>query len=585
MDKVNKCFSKVNILIIIEFIIVFIFQFYYLSLLTANIPLMDYWRYIHEIGEKVMNNNLSLLDFWTPSAGVHRNPLLYILLCINIKYFNYNVPLEINAGTVILCVNACFVYYIFRNIIKAEKPWNYKDQLLFLPILLSVLNINQWEILTEQFSLTFMFRIFIYNIIFINVDKYCKNDKKWIRSTLIINALIFVSILLLSQGYFPAFVGTIACILILNFILDFREYRYRYLYKYVSIFIVMLIAVGIYLNGISVNANNKGNMFNQIFDFIFKGDLIKSNLIMFAATILPTAYIQKYGLNLYLIIGCIVALIVIFSIFLYIKQKMYKKTYYPIMLILYAWFNIILISFARVTSFDLNYLATSRYVVETTMLLVGAFWILLYVYITKVNKYFNKVIVIIFVASIILFTNSRIDEVRTAPYRKIYSNNLISTMLNIENASNEEIDAFQAGNRQLVYNGISFLKKYNKGYFYSHKNWDDERVLMGSDTWPNIYDDGWVGKKCLINIKTKDKGIIIIKGYLVDWKNKGEKIDIYNNKKYYTTYSFDNNEFSIEIIGKANTNNVINIISNFEIIPQNTDKRELSYIITSVDSE
>jgi len=571
-----------NIIIILGIVLLFIFQCCYLNLSTSNIPLMDYWRYIHEIGEKVMTNSLSLKDFWTPSANVHRNPLLYFLLTFNIKFFHYNVLIEIFAGAIILCLISFFIYFTLRKRSYKSIHWSIKEQLIYTSISLAVFNLNQWEIMTEQFSLTFMLRILIYNYIFWRLDSFLLNDKKY-GKTFINALLIFFTILLCSQGYFPALIGAIICGLILNAVINFKEEKIKYLIHYIILIAFMIIASYIYLFGLDlISGTNGGAKSRILLSFIFDGTLLKSILIMLASIIIPTSYLQKYGVNIYYFIGMIMALFVIFTIYIYFKNKIYKNTYYPIMLILYAGINIILISFARVNAFDLTYLVSSRYVVETNMLLIGTLWIIFYSYINRSNQKRSREMMVILVSAVftILLLNIRSVEMSIAPYRKDYGDNLIKMMTNIEKTSEEDLASFQAGNSQLVVEGVHFLKKYQLGYFHNH-NGERDSVLL-SDDWSTLYEDGWASKKCKINVKTSNQGLIMLKGFLTEWHNQGESLEIYLNGEHYNTYCLDKNEFDIELKGYPNKENVVNIISNFQITPKPPDIRELSYVIQSI---
>jgi hypothetical protein len=134
---------------------------------------------------------------------------------------------------------------------------------------------NQWEILTEEFSLTFMLRIIIYNIIFWIIDKYCKKENKSFKETALLGFLLFCTIILCSQGYFPALVGTILLIFIIHNIFIYHE-KINNIIKYGCIVIFMLLAVTIYMQGLQVNTTNKSGFFVNFITFILNGNIFKA---------------------------------------------------------------------------------------------------------------------------------------------------------------------------------------------------------------------------------------------------------------------------------------------------------------------
>ena len=57
-------------------------------------------------------------------------------------------------------------------------------------------------------------------------------------------------------------------------------------------------------------------------------------------------------------------------------------------------------------------------------------------------------------------------EIKIQNYRKIYCDNLINMMLNIEEYSDDELAVFQAGDPNLVRDGVELMKKYKLGIFH-----------------------------------------------------------------------------------------------------------------------
>ena len=58
-----------------------------------------------------------------------------------------------------------------------------------------------------------------------------------------------------------------------------------------------------------------------------------------------------------------------------------------------------------------------------------------------------------------------IAELKRAPYRKQYDDNLIQMMFQIEEYPDDELYLFQANSPEMVRSGIDIMKKYHLGVF------------------------------------------------------------------------------------------------------------------------
>lgn len=60
-----------------------------------------------------------------------------------------------------------------------------------------------------------------------------------------------------------------------------------------------------------------------------------------------------------------------------------------------------------------------------------------------------------------------ITELKISKYRKIYYDNLIEMMLNLDDYTDDELTPFQAQMPEQVRNGVMLMKKYRLGIFYN----------------------------------------------------------------------------------------------------------------------
>jgi len=597
-DKIQNYFKE-NYISISAIFGLFVLLLFYLKITTTNVPIMDYWRYMNEITEKVFNDTLEFSDLWK-NIGVQRNPLIYFLLTINMKYFGLNTQIEIYSGAIIMAFNALIIFKIYYiNIIKYHNQYKKVGQVLFVIIALAVFNFNQWEIITLQFSLSFMVRIMMYLIIFMLVDNFLICNNKNFKNVLIISLLIFITVCLVSQGYFPALVGTIIVLIFLHFILSYKSKHKMNINYYLIIFISILLSSIIYLYGITSDIQGS-NSIKLFIHSLLNGEFLKGSILMLGTSILNSNLISNpENITLFYIIGLIILFSYIFALFIYFKNKMYERTYFPIMLITYSLINIVLIIYARMNLFNLTYLIASRYVCETTLGIIGILFILLdYIlkildnnnsqrsFSTKVMNNFSKLIIIIISISLCYTT---LTEMKTGPYRKAYFENLVEMMIDIDNIPDDKLGAFQANNPDMVRSGVILMKKYKLGVFndnnlvlynnYIGSTLNTAKIING------IYEDGWIEKEAQFKIKTGDIGKIIINGYYPRPVTGNETINIYIDDKLNQSIKIEEESFIIEIDTKINSIANVKIINTFDFSANEPDIRRLSFILSSVEGK
>lgn len=452
-------------------LVMFLILVYYLYISTLNVPVMDYWRYLNEIGEKIFDNTLTFRDVWK-NVGVQRNPLIYTLFAVNIKYFNYNTQIEIFLGALILAINSFIIFDRYRKTtLKLNIENKNNIEFLFIPILFAIFNLNQWEILTLEFSLAFMLRIMMYLIIFIKVDELLLGEKTEFKNVISICIILFFTICFMSQGYFPALVGSIILVVCIDLIFYNKSFKYLKIKYILFISIAIVLSFIVYLYGITPS-NDESISFKEILKFILDGEFFKGFILMLGASILNVGLITNIkNISLFYIVGSIVFIISVYSIYIYFRRGINKKSYLPIMLILYSFINIALIIYARIHVFDLVYIISSRYTVETTIGILGVLLILAYNILTYKSKndkkdkpIFNKYLFFMMIITIFLLYTG-LTEIKTGPYRKLYGDGLVKIMVDIENYEDSELTPFQATEEHMVRDGVELMKKYELGIF------------------------------------------------------------------------------------------------------------------------
>lgn len=448
--------KKENRIFAIGIIIALIYQLYYLWKATCNVPLMDYWHYINMFVEKMYTGNLNILDIWQ-NDGIHRSPLQFIYFLLNVKFFHLNVQVEIFGGALLMGLTCIMLYYRLMKECNSND-WRIRGG-IGIAILIAVYNANQYELLTEEFALSFASRMILFLLSFLCTSNYLEERNEW-KYAIGLGSLYIVTIISVGSGYFPAYVAIILFVILWN-ICETKGEKIKQ-----SLFLVLCLMIGtlIYLNGmfdvVSVTSAQSIGVIQ------FMKNYMIGVIAMLGVSIIGGDCAQ----NITLLAGVIVFSIYLCSAILYIKRKYYKITYVPMLLYGYAVCAMGLIYMGRMDVYGLHYAFASRYVCETNVAFIGFIWIgAIYLADNSDNGLFNKQKAIYLICVTILAVGVLISDYqqwKIAPYRKIYGEKLIEGMSHIEDLSDEDFQAYQDGREQVI-NAVQVMEKYKLGIYRS----------------------------------------------------------------------------------------------------------------------
>jgi hypothetical protein len=574
-------------IIIFGITVIFVFQINYLIIATRNVPIMDYWRYINDFGEKIMLGNISLMDYWT-SYGGHRSPLQLGLFFLNIRFFGYNTQIEIFGGLLFQLLSSLCIINVFMKKNINKKKYDLKIQLLSLSFLLAVFSLNQWEILTLEFSLAFMIRIFCYIGIFILLN-HCLFDMNSYKDHIIIISFLIINIIcFIGQAYFIAFIGAISIITFVHFLINYSKDKLIYLKNYLCLYSAAIIGTIIYLRNSGYISQING--INKISIGIFLLNFIKGTLLMLGSSLCQNISTSHYKLGI--LLGMLIALLYIFALVLYFKKKKYLKTYLPFLLIIYCFINIIIIVYTRSFRFNLSYLTSSRYTCETTLGLIGIFWIFAEEILNskKLLGYFNniKLFSVYFSFSIIVVGLISVAYVENdiGFYRGKNFENIRDIIPFADSMTDEELkwNLFQT-EPKLLRSGISLLKKHNLNVFNTNYN---SVMFIGfyvNDTKKERF-PCFINGNASIKVVNKTANHLKLVGYCPENMPKNYLTVIINDKESVSVEIIPGDSYNIELDFENLFENItINLITEKTYIPKNEgwndDIRELGAYILS----
>lgn len=594
MSKVKQTIidNKVAIFFLLLFFSIYLVYVYNVSF---NVPHMDMWLGLDILIEKIFNGDFNFKDIYPVPHGEYISPLGSLLQYISIKYLVLNTQISTFSASFCLLAESIILYYAFKKFVITEHfDHTERAQLLFLPILLGVYNLNQWEILSYEAALFFTLRIASYVFAFLFFDIILHKKKYRLYYFIIAGIICFFIIIILSFAYFPSAIFSLGVCVALHMGLTYKKDKFTFFKYYFLIALFVLVSALIFLIGYqpSPQPYQGGEAVNNGIVKLFI--LVAQSILVMSASVFIHQSTVDGNLVPYYIIGSLIFIVSILCFILYFIRKLYLKTYLPFMLIVYAYCNMLFIIATRLFRFGVQYLSSSRYVVETTLLFIGIVWILLNeVSIQLQNKSRSRLVIpsILILLLCSLTINSNLKEFNIAPYRKDSFKQVAYLMQNIETVSDSELGICQAPASE-VRKGVETLRKYNLSIFHNLES-DSELTKMVDDyssipaltpiMISGIYDDSWVGEKGEFLFKTGQSGQILITGYY-PFEIEGNELITVNYDENSLNYYIEQELFTIQIQAEPYKTVTVELNSAFYHISP-ADVRKLSFLISSITGD
>lgn len=582
-----------NKLFIFVLLSVFFIYIIYINRSAANIIFQDQYDFLGFI-ERYFNGNLKFIDLWQ-SHMEHRTLGYNILFVINAKYFDLNTLYEMYLGSIFLVITSVLLFRQYKKSLNFDtsKLWT---TFAFIPIVLIVFSLNQWENIVFGLGMSIFLRMMFFLLTFITFDNMLSG-----KSSTPFVILLTLSILLFGAGYSPAIVVSMVLILVLKIYIDRKTSKERNIKSLLTIIIASSILFLIYFYKIyDKNMVNNTTGITEKVEFILNNPImaIKFLLSSFSSSLIGLNFLNKYFDDVgILILGVFVIIIYLSSLILFIKVKMYEKTYLPLLLIIYSLIIYGLILIGRL-DYGVKYGMSSRYVTDTQYGIVGATWIFIFYLFNKIKrkivdfKSYIFILICIFLVSasqlIIFFT-----EWNIGPYRQENFNQLRDIAIYPELYHDSDFENFQYPIDK-VKDGLEILKKNNLNVFS-----EDPKFLIGSNLesakvgygWYSKDSNGqsWINKSSIARFKSGSNGNMSIKGYVPDVYQKEVNIKIYINEHLIETKTLEHGNFTLDFPIAKNSNIDLKIQVDQSFVPKelgiNEDSRELSILIQAIEVE
>lgn len=445
---------KENSIFITVLIIAIAFMMIYISKASSNVPIMDYWGFLNVLVEKDFMGGVTFTDLYG-NNGVHRTPGELFLFLLNVRFFHWNTQISMYVGTIVMAIYAIILYRGISKVVTSK----FKKNVCSIVLVFVIFSLGPFEIITQEFFTSFALRMMFFALGFELCNRYLKerHEEKFDTSILLFGLYNIATICLLGAAYSMAYSGAIIIVCLLDFICKIKQEKKIVNYNNLGIVGGILLADILYLYGINLSLNGSNGSLSDLFTSFIKGFFIVNGASLFGSEV---------SHKIVYFVGAITILIHLFWFWIYIKNKLFRKSYTPILLYLYFIFFYGMIYISR-SGFGIEYLASARYILDSLLAIVADIYIIsmLPVFEKKRKIYINvvEVVTMVFITVGIVCANTH--EVKIQNYRKAYDDVLITMMKDIDNYTDEELGVFQAGDPQLVRNGVEIMDKYDLGIF------------------------------------------------------------------------------------------------------------------------
>lgn len=569
---------------------------------TANVPIMDYWVNYVPRAERILTGEWGWRDFWGNGVNVHHSMLECLLFFIEVKWSHGNVWWRMLLGAFVQIFTIGLLYIEYNRSFVQRSDQKRLAQILWIPLLLAVLVLNQWEIITQQTSLSFFFRTFVYLGFFLWYNDAVINFSAWsVQKKGLLLLAFFIVVNTISQAYFPALFVAMFVTGALQMCLRRKQQDKRATTREIAFLVLfvftMVLATLLYLSAVQSTPSQEvgGSLFEVIWPRVLDGTFLVAVLTMLGSILLP----QSLSSNApYVWGGIFVGLAICSALWIFFRTRLYKVTWVPFMMILYGLANIPLIVVARINSFDIIGMQSSRYVVETKWILVGILLVwagaLLKVCpefsLAKISKCLLLAATTLCAVGLVV---SDMREWSAGPYRKAYDQNLQNLMLNISWVEDEDLTVFQGGPAKQVREGIEFMRENQQSIFYrleENSNLSFPGTTKDSMTLKiGLGNDGWVEQGAKLWISTGPEGKVKITGYCTAetpfTENPQLQIRLTNQSDVQTyPVVWDEEGVFVVTLEDLEPNTVVGfqINSNFSRQASPADARIISFILSDI---
>lgn len=461
MKKIEK-FCVENSLYIFILALVAFGMIIYISQASSNVPIMDYWRFLNVLVDKEFTSGVTFGDLYS-NNGVHRSAYELFLFLLNVKIFHWNTQVSMYFSVFVLMISALVIY-------KEMKSFHLRNTMvgnwLSIVSILIVFSLGAYEIIAQEFATPSALRILFFLLLCSLTNKLLKSMDREFDNRTWLAALYYIFVIdLIGGAYSIGLAVAVLVVISFDWIYKRKEKKNFNKKNYLVLYFGLLLGIVFYMYHLELGMQESGvsTGFLELIGSFVKGLLLVGGISVFGTYI---------SINAAIVLGIVVIGIHAVCLVIYVAEKLFEKTYVPAVLYIYSCFFYGMIFLGR-SGYSVEYLASSRYITDSSFAMIAdmmVIFLLMDINKQAQKKAILKVFVLIasaFFAVGIISTDIR--EIRIAPYRKEYCDNLIEMMKDIDNYTDEELAPFQASSPEMVRDGVELMRKYKLGVFWKNE--------------------------------------------------------------------------------------------------------------------
>lgn len=560
----------------------------YCNWIMTELPHLSWFDFMPLV-DKYFGNSLQLKDMFS-RYGEHGLFGYNILLLINADMFKLTTFFDVYVNDIVVIVTGIVFAVILGRLVEQKTMTYLSGIIMIIMVQFTTIQKSSGAMETQV-----RLGVFFFLVASIIVDRIFYENELRLRK--LISAMILIVLSINVFGTFYSFAG-LPMICIICAIIFWKNKKRRdivaIILTYVVATLVYILEYGILEGSGAVDA--KDSLYNVLNIFVHPIVTMKSLFVYNATGIFGSAIFLdgKYSSDIYLILGGVCTLLIVYSIYLFFKSRMYQKTFLPIIFIAYSLGVFIFVLIGR-ANLDWEWYMNEWYIIHSKIEYIGVIYIFIYsIHNMKMHINFHKMIInigSIFLVGVLLAANY-FEIMRAPSIAKYYEN--MQPYLFVE--SSEELPVNSNGGTPLLenvektYNAITVLRKYGLSVYRYYPSYEiyqntiaikearnDEKIKNRITSQTGYYDDRWIGKEAEIRVYS-NIGEIQLTLYCPFELDGDQTGTLYVNDEFYKEFVFDKDLMEIKVEVPINSEVNLRFENNYSKVSL-PDTRELCFVL------
>lgn len=464
--------TRKKIIFCLSLLLPFGIMLLYVWMTAAELPLRDD-IYIIKGGpiESFLNGTLTFSDLWRPSDG-QRFLGYNLFLLASARWFllNYKV-LALMIPFFILCA-ALLVYREYKKSLLPERSPEFVAATFFV-LTFIIFNVTQWESLIFGYALAYQSSMPFFIISFITLELFLSRGGSTYFAAAVISASLAVLVFSgkLYIVFAPALLCTFLCYVLTKQVSLTKDFRLRVL----LIILFLSIIAFIYSYRIQYNDYVSEQVFYAAEIFAHPSKAAQFLLASFGSSVVGIDVFfsaSYFSFPAVVALGCFIVFFYMTALVLFLKTRMYEKTYLPFFLIMLTLFYLVFMTFRRF-GLGMDYGMASRFAYISLFGLAAVSWIFIYT-LSRRDQPKTLVRIFIFAGLSMILAGLLLTSImvwRIQNDRRAYFVQLNDIAMRVDTATDEELINISVWPEQ-VRGALKLLREYNLNIYWKQQAMD-----------------------------------------------------------------------------------------------------------------